>query len=113
MITSPDVINSVLELGSAAIAWSNFYRIYKDRQVKGVHWINWNWYILWGFWDIFYIYPALNQPVTIYFATVKLIAHISWLSLAIYFLKYKRSGKDDVKKRYKKRERRKAGAIIY
>lgn len=83
MVMHPDLAGSILEGVGAALAWTNFYRLYRDDDVKGVHWVNWHWYILCGLYDVLYVYPTLNQPFTILFSAARCSANVAWLLCAI------------------------------
>jgi hypothetical protein len=80
---NPDLINSALELGGACFAWSNVYQVRKDQDVKGVQWLAWCWYVLWGAWELGYIYPTLNQPFTMFFSAIRISANVAWLVVVL------------------------------
>jgi hypothetical protein len=56
----PDIINGSFELGGALVNWLNVKQIFKDKEVKGVHWAPFVFFTTWGFWNLFY-YPHLEQ----------------------------------------------------
>lgn len=62
MITS-DIVNGLFEVfGSVAVAFS-CYRLFKDKQVKGISLITTLFFTSWGFWNLFY-YPHLGQVMS-------------------------------------------------
>ncbi len=82
-MTIPDLINSTLEAGGAYFAWTNFFKLRADGEIRGINWIAWAWYVLWGAWEVGYIYPSLHQPLTIVFSSVRISANVAWLAVAL------------------------------
>ena len=56
----PDFFNAIIEMGGAYFAWSNYFELRKDAKISGVNWLAWVWYVIWGCWDLFYVYPTLG-----------------------------------------------------
>lgn len=80
-----DVINGIFEFGGAILCWMNFFRLIKDKEVKGVYWPVTGFFAVWGIWNCFY-YPSLNQWFSFAGGVVLAAGNISWVILVIFYL---------------------------
>jgi hypothetical protein len=79
-----DIINSCFEFGGAIVIWINIYKLYKDKEIKGVFWPVWIFYAIWGLWNLHY-YPSLNQMFSFYAGICLVIGNIIWVIQAFYY----------------------------
>lgn len=78
MKITPDMINGAFEAGGALAAWSNFARLRRDREVKGVVWQFTVFWFTWGVWNLFY-YPSLAQPFSFWAGVALVAGNCLWL----------------------------------
>lgn len=76
-----DLTNGGFELFGGTVNWINVYRIYKDKQVRGVSIIPSVFFTSWGFWNLYY-YPSLHQWASFWGGAVIVGANFAWVSLA-------------------------------
>lgn len=87
----PDIINAVFEMVSGLLIWLSVAKLYRDKIVRGVHLAPIGWFLLWGFWNLFY-YPHLNQWWS-FFAGINVVAAngVWWVQM-LYYLRRERRG---------------------
>lgn len=88
-MTIPDSINGLFEAVGGVLNWMNVYRLYKDKEVKGVFPLVWVFFASWGLWNLFY-YRHLDQFMSWYGGMFLVSANITWVILAFYY-QYKNS----------------------
>ena len=81
-----DIINSLFEVVCGFFAWQNVYQLYKDKEIKGVHWLPGLFFSLWGWWSLYY-YNTLNQFFSFVGAINLTAANTIWLIVLWYFYK--------------------------
>lgn len=81
-----DYVNGVFELVGGFILLLNCYRLYVDKQIKGVSVSVVAFFTLWGYWNLYY-YPSLNQWCSFFGGVLIVIANTLWVSMAIYYRK--------------------------
>ena len=86
----PDLINGIFEGAAGFMLWFNAVKIYKDKQLKGVHVFPTAVFALWGYWNLFY-YPHLNQWISFFAGINVVLPNTIWVALAIH---YSRKRKD-------------------
>jgi hypothetical protein len=74
----PDIINGSFELGGAVINLMNVRQIFRDKQVKGVHWSPFVFFTAWGLWNLFY-YPHLGQWFSLSAGILLVMVNIAFL----------------------------------
>ena len=82
----PDLANGCFEGVAGFMLWFNSRKLYKDKQLKGVHIFPTAFFALWGYWNLFY-YPHLNQWVSFAMGINVVLANTVWVALAIYYKK--------------------------
>lgn len=88
---SSDVINSLFESISGLLTLISVYRLYKDKELKGVSIYPTLFFTLWGFWNI-YFYSYNNFPYSFYGGLLITIVNVIWLSMIYYYkFKYKKN----------------------
>ena len=81
-----DLINGLFEFGGAIVSWINVFKLFKDKEIKGVYWPMWIFFSSWGIWNLFY-YPSLKQYIS-FFAGIFLVSgNIVWVFLAFKYNK--------------------------
>ena len=88
MIT-PDMVNGFFELIGSVFVWINVYKIYQDKEVKGIYWPLSIFFGAWGFWNLYY-YPFLDQWVSFYAGIVMAFGNVAWVWLAYYYMRGKK-----------------------
>ena len=87
-----DFINGIVFYSIASIVvWFNFFKLKRDKQVKGVSLIVWIFYCIWGLWNMIY-FPLLDQKVSFIMNMPVFFDNLFWLVLAIKY-KYKKKEK--------------------
>jgi hypothetical protein len=76
-----DLINGLFELGGAIVIWINVYKLYKDREIKGVFWPVWIFFSFWGLWNLYY-YPSVGHLISFYAGIVLVCGNICWAVMA-------------------------------
>ena len=79
---TPDIVNGLFELLGAYFTWMNAYRLWKDREIKGVYWPATAFFAAWGMWNLFY-YPALGQWCSFCGGAVLVIGNMWWVVMAL------------------------------
>jgi hypothetical protein len=80
----PDAVNGSFELIGAVTLWANVYKLWRDKQVRGVHWGSAMFFLAWGLWNLFY-YPSLDQWLSFAGGCAICSAEVAWLALAYRF----------------------------
>ncbi len=86
-MTFIDLGTAFFEFGSAVITTLTIFKIIKDKHVSGVFWKSWFFYVAWTSWEILFVYPALNLELAYYLCWVRLFGQMTWLVLAMYYMK--------------------------
>jgi hypothetical protein len=56
----PDLINGCFEFGAAFAIGLTVLQLYRDKEVRGIHWLTVAFCLAWGVWNMYY-YPHLGQ----------------------------------------------------
>lgn len=75
---TPDLINGLFEFIGSIALWNNVRILYKDKCVRGVHWMATGFFMTWGYWNLFY-YPHLDQWWSFSGGVSIVIANTVWL----------------------------------
>jgi hypothetical protein len=86
MILVPDLINGCFEAVGGCTGFMNCWRLYKDKQVKGVIWQFNLFYITWGCYNL-YFYPHLHQIFSFFGGLLICIGNALWVALVIHYRK--------------------------
>ncbi len=92
VIKIPDFINGSFETLGGVTTFLNCWRLYKDKEVKGVVWQLTIFYTAWGLWNMYY-YPYLNQWLSFAGGLVIVTGNILWIMQVIWYLKHPPKGK--------------------
>lgn len=83
---TPDVMNGAFELLGSIMLWLNVRKLHQDKEVKGVHWTATCFFMLWGYWNLFY-YPSLDQWWSFAGGISIVAANTVWLAQTLYYLR--------------------------
>lgn len=84
MVNNVDLINSLFESGGAIVTWLNAYKLYKDKEIKGVFWPIWIFFSLWGVWNLYY-YPSVGHMLSFYAGIFLVTGNIIWVIQAMVY----------------------------
>lgn len=82
----PDIINGTYESCGAIFILTSILKLYKDKKVRGIHWVHTAFFTSWGYWNLYY-YPHLNQWISFLGGIGIVIANSIWLFQIIYYLR--------------------------
>jgi len=83
-VQPPDLVNGLFELFGGLFSYANVYKLWKDKQIKGIYWFPTFFFAAWGLWNL-YFYPHLNQWLSFTGGLVIVSANIAWITLVFYF----------------------------
>ena len=83
-----DIINGSFEFIGAYFTWMNAFKLYKDKEIKGIYWPTTLFFTLWGIWNLVY-YPALEQWVSFAGGVVLVSGNVMWVILLIMYYRNK------------------------
>lgn len=81
-----DAINGVFELCGAVFMFRDAYKLYLEKQIRGVYWYSRYFFLTWGFWNIWY-YPNINQHASFLGGICLVVANVIWCALAFKYRK--------------------------
>lgn len=81
---SADMINGAYECCGAAFLMLNVWKLYQDKEVKGVSWIAVAFFFSWGLWNLYY-YPILGQWWSFAGGCLIAVVNAMWLGMLIYY----------------------------
>lgn len=90
-----DIINGTYELLGGLFILNNCYKLYQDKEIKGVSFISNTFFTTWSIWNLYY-YPSLNQWVSFFGGLSIALSNILWISLAFYYIKNKDKIKNNI-----------------
>jgi len=79
---TPDMVNSLVELGGAWFTWRNAWQLFKDKSLSGVYWPTNLFFTLFGVWNLYY-YTSIAQPYSFYAAILLTMGNATWVAMAI------------------------------
>lgn len=83
-MSKADLINGEFEASAGILIWLNVYRIWKDKEVKGVSLAAQALFTLWGWWNLYY-YPSLSQWASFWGGVLVVVGNTAWMSLALRY----------------------------
>ncbi len=84
MIPWPDMVNGIFEMIGGGTVCLNNWRLWRDREVKGVSWASTAFFSSWGLWNLFY-YPSLDQWASFAGGAFLVAANLVWLGQLAYW----------------------------
>lgn len=85
-MNTPDLINSAFEAFGSVMIWLNVWRLYIDKETKGVSVGPTAFFVFWGFYNLFF-YPHLHQWLSFAGGCSLVIANTFWLGLMLHYRK--------------------------
>lgn len=79
-----DFINGCFELCGGFLILLNVISLYRDKEIKGVHWAPTLFFTSWGFWNTLY-YSHLDQWLSLTGGLVLVIVNAIWLGQIAYY----------------------------
>lgn len=79
-----DLINGLFEIGGAVATCLNVRSLMRDKEVKGVDWRMFVFYVGWGLFNLIY-YPHLGQWLSFAGGCCIVAANACWLALALAY----------------------------
>lgn len=83
---TPDIINAIFEMFGGIFIGFSVHRLWIDKVVRGVSWINVAFFASWGFWNL-YFYPSLDQLWSFYGGIGVVTMNTIWLVQMIYYIR--------------------------
>lgn len=83
---TPDTLNGAFEFLGSVMLWRNVLQLHRDKIVKGVHWSATGFFMLWGYWNLYY-YPALGQWLSFAGGVSIVTANTVWLVQTLYYMR--------------------------
>jgi len=80
----PDLINGLYECMGGILIWLSVYKLYKDKEVKGISLWASVFFTTWSWWNLYY-YPVICQWISFYGGILLAVANLIWIILAIYY----------------------------
>ena len=81
---TPDIINGLFEFVGSVALWRNVAQLYRDKHVAGVHWTATGFFMVWGYWNLYY-YPQLDQWWSFAGGVSIVTANTVWLVQMLYY----------------------------
>lgn len=82
----PDQINGCFEIVAGLLLTLNVIRLYRDKQVHGVHIAPMAFMAIWGFWNL-YFYPYIGAPWSFVGCIVVVAVNTVWVGQMVYYRK--------------------------
>jgi uncharacterized membrane protein YfcA len=79
-----DIINGLFECSGGFFILLSILRLHKDKQVRGVSWLQVGFFSSWGFWNL-YFYPHLGQWLSFAGGMFLVLANTFWLGQIAYY----------------------------
>ncbi len=83
----PDLMNATFEGVGAVLMWKSVAELRKDKKVRGVYWPAWAFFAVWGWWNVVYYGPVLDQWLSWWAGLVLVSANTTWVFYAYLYRK--------------------------
>ena len=77
-----DFINAGFESLAGIFVFLSAWRVYKDKQVRGVSLLMVIFMLSWGIWNLYY-YPSLGQWLSFCAGAFLVLGNVCWLALVV------------------------------
>lgn len=81
---TPDAINGLFELLGSVFVGMSCWRLYCDKQVKGLSMIHPAFFTAWGYWNLVF-YPAVGAWWSFYGGIGVTVVNSLWIAMMIYY----------------------------
>ena len=85
-LAPPDRINGLFEIGGSLFCGLSVWKLYCDKQVRGVSWITTGFFAAWGFWNI-YFYSHLGQWCSLVGGVALALVNAFYVALMLYYIR--------------------------
>lgn len=92
MSFDPDFFNALWELSGGAFIALSCWQLFKDKIVRGVHWVHTGFFAAWGYWNLYY-YPAIDQWWSFLGGCSVVAFNTLWLGQIIYYTRKERGAR--------------------
>lgn len=79
-----DIINGSFEIVAGTLLGINVYKLHKDKKVMGVSVIPTAFFMLCGYWNL-YFYPTINCVLSFYGGLLVVLTNTIWVGQMIYY----------------------------
>lgn len=79
-----DIINGMFEVFASVFILNHCAVLYRHKKVRGVSIISAVFFLVWGFWNLFY-YPHLGQLASFYGGVFVCLANLVWISMMVHY----------------------------
>ena len=86
---TPDLFNGLFEFCGAVMLALNCFKLYRDKLVRGVHWMPTLFFFGWGVWNLYY-YPHLSQWWSFAGGLAIVTVNLVWFLQIIYYTRRER-----------------------
>lgn len=88
---TPDHFNGLFEFLGALMLSRNILQLYRDKLVRGVHWMPTLFFAAWGVWNLYY-YPSLDQWASFFGGLAIVSVNLAWFGMMVYYKERERRG---------------------
>lgn len=85
-----DMINGMFQLIGAMMLSINVYALYRDKEIKGIHWSSTVFFTCLGIFNLFY-FPSLEQWWSFAGGIAIVVVNTIWLSMIVYYMWWRKS----------------------
>lgn len=82
----PDAINAGFEFVGGMMQLWNCWKLFWDREVRGVNWQVTAFFACWGIWNLFF-YPFVGAWLSMIGGLTIVLANVIWVAMALHFAK--------------------------
>ena len=79
-----DVVNGAFETLGGWFTWSNAWRLYKDKEIKGFYWPSIYFFGTWGLWNLVF-YWQVDAPLSWWGGVILVAGNLWWMWLYVYY----------------------------
>lgn len=84
---TPDMINGLFEASGCVFIALSILKLRKEKLVRGVSWVHMSFFMVWGFWNLFY-YPHLDQWISFWGGVGIVTANTLYVTQLIYYTRW-------------------------
>lgn len=81
---SHDLITGLVNTVAGLLVWTNVYRVWKDKQVKGANLLPAVYFTVAGSWQVYFLF-SLHQLFAVVGGLTIMFGNLSWVLLATYY----------------------------
>jgi len=81
-----DNINAIFEVTGGVFVFLNVLKLYHDKEVRGVSYIGVAFFVMWGYWNLYY-YSVMGQYRSAIGTLSVAVGNTVWLGQMIYYIR--------------------------